>query len=116
MTSGAFSLSALYPDDRMRVIAGETILGGLKQATKHHFCANCLSWIYTRPAGLEGMVNIRTPLLEYASEFPPFVEFFRDEGLPGVESGAALTFGSAPQVNEFLKLKDAYAEWDHRPA
>ncbi len=115
MTAGPYSLSALYPEENFELLAGETVIGDCKSAGQHNFCAKCFSWIFTRPGGIDGMVNIRTPLLERAAELPPYAEFFSEEGLPKVRSGAPLTFKTAPPVDEFLKLADAYAEWDGRP-
>ncbi len=115
MTSGPYSLSALYRDAQFSVQAGEAIVGNCKSAGQHYFCKSCFSWAYTKPSGLEGMVNIRTSLLERAAEFPPFAEFYCDEGFADVSSGAELTFGTAPSPEDFLKLADAYASWEKRP-
>ncbi|MEM9501113.1 MAG: GFA family protein [Pseudomonadota bacterium] len=116
MTAGPYSLSALYPADRFQLIEGETVLGGLKGAARHHCCEDCLSWLFTLPAGLDGLVNVRTAMLERASEFPPFAEFYRAEGLPGVASGASRSFDMAPSADEFLRLSESYRDWDGRPA
>ncbi|MFL0355253.1 GFA family protein [Erythrobacter sp. GH1-10] len=115
MTSGAFSLSALYQDYRFSKISGETVLGGLKGPTRHYFCSKCLSWIYTIPESLEGMVNIRTPMLEDAAKFPPFVDVFLAEKLPGAISGAPHGFDQSPDAEKFRELAGSYAEWDRRP-
>lgn len=115
MTSGPYSLSALYPEKQFRLLEGETILGGLKGPTRHYFCADCLSWLFTRPDGLDGMVNIRTPLFEDAASFPPFVEVYRAQGLPGSQSGAPHSFEGAPEVDAFLSLAEEYSVWDQRP-
>ncbi len=116
MTAGPYSLSALYAHARLNLLAGEVVVGRCKSAGQHYFCEACLSWIYTKPAGLDGMANIRTPMLERASDFPPFAEFFLGESLPEARSGAPYSFEAAPPIDEFLKLADAYAEWDRRPS
>ena len=111
MTAGPYSLSALYPEDRFALLEGETVVGECNSAGEHHFCRKCFSWIFTKPGGLDGMINIRTPLLERAVQFPPFAEFFLNDGLPGLSSGAPKTYASAPPVQEFLELADGYADW-----
>ncbi|WP_432201621.1 GFA family protein [Erythrobacter sp. W53] len=117
MTAGPFSLSALYREDRFQLSSGDVAVGRCNSAGQHYFCEACFSWVYTRPGGLEGMVNIRTPMLEDAAAFPPFAEFFTQEILPGMTSGAPLSFKTAPSsAVEFLKLTDAYEQWDQRPA
>ena len=115
MTAGPYSLSALFSDEQFELVAGDVVVGSCKSAGQHNFCSECFSWVYTKPAGLAGMVNIRTPLLDHAADFLPFAEFFHDDAIPGTECGAPLSFGSAPPVEEFLKLADSYAEWEHRP-
>ena len=115
MTAGPYSLSALYPDNRFELTAGEVVLGQCKSAGQHHFCKACFSWIYTKPAGLDDMVNIRTPMLDRAAEFLPFAEFFCGEGLPGMASGAPMSFDTAPEVDEFLALAEKYLTWAGRP-
>src|SRR5690606_29720472 len=64
MTGSAFSLSAAIPSDGFRVTAGEPIIGGLHGASQHYFCAYCMSWLFTRPQGVDFFVNIRPTLLE----------------------------------------------------
>ncbi|MBD2843277.1 GFA family protein [Erythrobacter rubeus] len=115
MTAGAFSLNALYREENFRLIAGETVLGGLKGPTRHFFCPSCLSWLFTKPDGLDGMVNIRTPMLERAQDFPPFAEFYGDEGIPGAKTGAPRHFANAPSADEFFGLTKEYASWQGRP-
>src|SRR5215470_19244491 len=59
MTSSAFSLSAAIPSDGFSVTQGEPVIGGLHGPTRHFFCAYCMSWLFTRPEGLDWFVNIR---------------------------------------------------------
>lgn len=115
MTAGPYSLSALYPEDRFRILAGATVMGGLKGETRHHFCGSCLSWIFTQPSGLDAMVNIRTPMFDDAKHFVPFVELYLDEGLPGASGGAPHAFGKAPDADAFLALANDFAIWERRP-
>ena len=116
MTAGPYSLSALYPEAKFKLLGGKPIVGDCRSAGQHYFCESCYIWAYTRPGSIEGVVNVRTPLLERANDFPPFAEFFRDEALAGIQSGAVLTFESAPAPDDFLKLTDDYAAWEKCPA
>src|SRR6478735_12330017 len=70
MTASAFSLSVLYPSASFEVVQGEPVIGGLHGATRHFFCPHCMSWLFTRPEGLDEFVNVRTVMLDDASLFP----------------------------------------------
>jgi len=73
MTGSAFSLSALYPIDRFKLILGEPVIGGLHAPElRHYFCASCMSWLFTRPAALKEFVNVRATRLDDAQSFRPF--------------------------------------------
>jgi hypothetical protein len=113
MTGGAYSLSSLYPAERF-ASKGETVLGGLKGGTKHHFCPSCMSWLFTVPEGFDTFVNVRSSVLEDAAEHRPFVDMWLGEALPGAESGAPERFETVPAEEEFGALMGAYAEWDGR--
>jgi hypothetical protein len=114
MTGGAYSLSSLYPAERFAVIDGKTVRGGLKSGPDHQFCPNCMSWMFTRAAELEGFVNVRSPMFDDASDHRPFVEMSRSEALPGATSGAVRSYDGFPQESEFPELLAGYAEWDGR--
>jgi hypothetical protein len=113
MTGGAFSLSSLYPAERVE-IEGETVRGGLKAGPDHRFCASCMSWLFTIPDGFEGFVNVRSPNFADADQHRPYVEMWTGEALPGVQSGAEVKFQTVPDEAEFGELMAGYAEWDGR--
>lgn len=108
MTSSAYSLSESHAPDVLRVTKGETVLGGLRQETQHHFCPECMSWLFTRPAGGAPFVNVRATLFEDARSFVPFLEVYRDEGLPWASTGAELSFATAPDDEEWPSIIGAY--------
>lgn len=114
MTASAYSLSSLYPADRFALTSGETVRGGLQVGPDHRFCAQCMSWLYTVPEGLEEFVNVRSPLLENAPGHRPYVDVFRAEGMPWASSGAVRSFETMPQESEFPELMAEYAAWDGR--
>lgn len=110
MTGGAYSLSSLYPIDRFELVQGSPVLGGLRQETRHHFCPECMSWLYTIPAGLDDFINIRSPMLDTPAVREPYAEFYRDEALPGAASGAVKSFAMVPDNEGFMILIQEFSE------
>ena len=113
MTGGTYALSSLYPEERF-ASEGETVLGGIKGATKHHFCPSCMSWLFTVPEGFDAFVNVRSSMFDNAVEHRPFADMWLSEALPGANSGAPRRFDTVPQEEEFVALMSAYATWDGR--
>ena len=111
MTGGAFSLSSLYPDAHFKVTQGEPVLGGLKGATRHFFCPSCLSWLFTRPEGMDDFVNVRSTMFDDAAAHRPYMDAHRREGLPGIETGAVERFETVPEEDRFGPLIAGYAQW-----
>lgn len=110
MTASAFSLSELYPLSAFSVTAGEPVLGGLQAETKHYFCPDCKSWLFTRPHDVGEFVNVRATMMEDAQSFVPFVESYTDEMLPWASTGARFSFEKFPTEDDFPALLTAYAE------
>ena len=60
MSASAFSLSAAIPSNGFAVVQGEPVLGGLRgPEAHHHFCPHCMTWMFTRPEGMDWFVNLR---------------------------------------------------------
>jgi hypothetical protein len=117
MTGSAFSLGAVIPSDAFEVTAGEPVVGGLHSATRHFFCPHCMSWIFTRPEGLDAFVNVRTTMLDEAGELAtPFMETYTSEKLPWATTPAAHSFEKFPPFEAFEGLIAAYAAQAQRPA
>jgi hypothetical protein len=110
MTASAFSLSVLYPSASFEVVQGEPVIGGLHGATRHFFCPHCMSWLFTRPEGLDGFINVRTVMLDDASLFPPYVEMYTGEKLPWAETSAVHSFETDPSDERFMELAAEFAE------
>lgn len=110
MTASAFSLSVLYPSASFEVVQGEPVIGGLHGATRHFFCPHCMSWLFTRPEGLDEFVNVRTAMLDDASLFPPYVEMYTGERLPWAETPAVHSFETDPSDERFMELAAEFAE------
>jgi hypothetical protein len=111
MSSSAFSLSAAIPGEGFEVISGEPVVGGLHGATKHMFCPHCMSWMFTRPEGLDWFVNVRTTMLDDPEDFAPFVETWTSEKLPFAETGAVHSYEALPPMDAYEGLMKEYREW-----
>ena len=111
MSSSAFSLSALFPAEAFRVTQGEPVIGGLHGATRHFFCGWCMSWMFTRPEGLDGFVNLRPTMFDDPRGFAPFVETMRREKLAWTETHAVHRFDGFPPPEQFVSLLEEYRSW-----
>lgn len=114
MSASAFSLSLAVPADGFEVIAGEPVLGGLNR-DMHHFCPTCMTWMFTRPIGMDWFVNVRPSLLDDHGWFVPFIETWTSEKLPWAKTPAAHSFGKVPDLPAFEPLIRAYAAQGVRP-
>lgn len=110
MTGSAYSLSAAIPIDGFRVTAGEPVIGGLHGATRHFFCPHCMSWLFTRPEGMDWFVNLRPTMLDDSSWFEPFVETCTAEGLAWATTPAVYSFDGMPAMEDFERVGKDYAE------
>jgi hypothetical protein len=108
MTASAFSLSAAIPSAGFEVTRGDPVIGGLHGADRHYYCPRCMSWMFTRAAGLDWFVNLRPTLLDDAAWFRPFVETWTREKLPWATTPAAHSFERLPTNDEFGALSNAY--------
>jgi hypothetical protein len=110
MTASAFSLSVLYPSQNFEVVQGEPTIGGLHGATRHFFCPHCMSWLFTRPEGMDEFVNVRTTMMDDAGLFPPYVEMYTGEKLPWAMTPAVHSFETDPSDERFMELVAEFAE------
>lgn len=110
MSASAFSLSALYPSNSFEVLTGEPAIGGLHGATRHFFCPHCMSWLFTRPEGLDDLVNVRATMLDDACTFMPFIETYTGEMLPWAKTPAIHSFEKFPPVELYPKLVEEFAQ------
>lgn len=110
MSSSAFSLSSGYPSDAFEVVTGEPVIGGLHGPTRHYFCGYCMSWMFTRPDGMDEFVNVRTTMLDAPPTEPPFIETFTNESLPWANTGATHSFETFPPMESFGALMEEFAQ------
>ncbi|MEE1656521.1 GFA family protein [Microvirga sp. CF3062] len=115
MTSSAFSLSALYPSDRFEVGQGEPVIGGLHGPTRHFFCPHCMSWLFTRPEGLDEFVNVRATMMDDTKSFSPFIESYTSEALPWAKTPALHSFETDPSDERFMELVTEFARQSAHP-
>ena len=109
MSSSAYSLSAAIPADGFEVTAGEPVIGGLHGATRHYFCPHCLTWMFTRPEGMDWFVNLRPTMLDDASWFSPFIETFTSEKLPWATTSAVHSYETFPPMEAYEGLLNEFA-------
>lgn len=109
MSASAFSLSLAIPTAGFEVVAGEPVIGGLHGATRHFFCPHCMSWMFTRPEGLDHFVNLRATMLDDHGWFAPFVETCTSEGLPWAKTAARHSYPGFPDFDAYPKLVEDFA-------
>ncbi|KQZ87159.1 aldehyde-activating protein [Mesorhizobium sp. Root157] len=111
MSSSAYSLTAMVPADGFEVVKGEPVIGGLHGADIHHyFCPHCMTWVFTRPVGMD-FVNVRPTMFDDTSWFRPYMETYASTRLPFAETGAVRSFETFPTMEDIEGLVRGYAEW-----
>lgn len=109
MSGSAYSLSVAIPSDGFSVTKGEPVIGGMHGATRHYFCPHCMSWMFTRPEGLDFFVNVRPTMLDDPVWFVPFIETMTSERLPWATTPAKYSYERWPEMAEFDGLIKEYA-------
>lgn len=116
MSASAYSLSLAVPSTGFAVTSGAPVIGGLHGSTRHYFCPHCLSWMFTRPEGLDHIVNLRATMLDDHGWVVPFAEFWTQEGLSWAKTPARHSFATQPEYEEFPAILADYAAKAARPA
>ena len=111
MSASAFSLSAAIPAKGFHIIRGETVTGGLHGAARHFFCPRCMSWMFTRPEGIDWFVNLRPTMLDDPTGFAPFIESWTSEKLAFAETGAEHSYETFPPLEAYDGLMRDFAVW-----
>jgi hypothetical protein len=109
MSASAFSLSAAIPTPGFEVTEGEPVIGGLHGATNHYFCPHCMSWMFTRPDGVDFFVNVRSTMLDAPERLAPFIETYTSEKLSWASTSAPHSYEKFPPMEDFPGLMQAYA-------
>ena len=111
MTGSAFSLTALFPIDGFVVTKGSPVIGGLRGATQHFFCPDCLSWLFTRPADTDAFVGVRSSLFDNPEGYAPFMETWTQTKLRWAGTGANVSFEAFPEASEYPALMAAFRQF-----
>ena len=109
MSASAFSLSSLYASDAFKVTEGEAVIGGLHGQPRHFFCAYCMTWMFTRPPGIDFIVNVRPTMLEDTGWYSPFIETYTSEKLAWATTPAVHSYEKFPPMEDYEGLVAAYA-------
>ena len=91
---------------------GELTKGSLGSSERtHYFCKSCLNFIFSQIGGADQRINLRTPILDDAALFEPFVEVMTEEKMPWASVPAIHSFARFPETLEELQaLMDDYAD------
>lgn len=111
MSSSAYSLTAMFSRQALRVTKGEPVKGGRKgPELDHFFCPSCMSWMFTRITGMDDFVNVRPTMFDKPEWTRPFIETMTAEKLPWVETPARHSYEAFPPMEDFQKLMREFAE------
>ncbi|KQV15633.1 aldehyde-activating protein [Rhizobium sp. Root1203] len=108
MSSSAYSLSAAIPAEGFEVTHGEPVVGGLHGGARHYFCPYCMTWMFTRPEGMDWFVNLRPTMLDDPRWFTPFIETWTNEKLPFAQTGAVYSYEALPEMDAYEGLVKEY--------
>ena len=115
LTGGAYSLTLMIPAAGFEV-EGETDIGGLHRPDSvHHFCPHCRNWMFTTGIAGGQFVNFRPTMLDDASWVTPWIESWTLTKLPGVQTGAKVSFEKFPSPDDYGPMMEAYAREGVRP-
>jgi hypothetical protein len=109
MSASAFSLTALVPVAAFVVTAGSPVRGGIKgPQLDHNFCPDCMSWMFTRIAGMD-FVNVRPTMLDDPRWAVPFIETVTAEKLPWATTPARHRYAHYPPPEDYGPLMAEFA-------
>ncbi|MDO9414718.1 GFA family protein [Pararhizobium sp.] len=108
MSGSAYSLSAAVPTEGFKVVQGSPVIGGANPDAGHHFCPDCLSWLFTQSKGMDFFVNLRPTTLDDTSWFSPLVETYTSEKLEWATTPAKHSFEKFPLMEAFGALIAEY--------
>jgi hypothetical protein len=115
MSASAYSLTAMFPSNGFAVLEGQPVIGGMHGEHRHFFCAHCMSWVFTRPHGVDQFVNVRPTMFDEVCWFAPFIETYTCEKLLWANTPARHSFEKFPAMTDFAGLVAEYANYVSRP-
>ena len=69
-----------------------------------------MSWLFTRPEGMDWFVNLRPTRLDDTSWFSPSIETFTSEKLPWATTAAVHSYETFPPMEAYEGLVKEFAE------
>ena len=108
MSGSAYSLSAAIPAEGFAVTEGAPVVAGASPEAGHHFCPDCMTWMFTRPPGVDFFVNVRPTMLDDTSWFSPFIETYTSEKLAWATTRAVRSYERFPPMEDYEMLVGAY--------
>lgn len=109
LTSSAFSLAVMVPLDHFAVTNGETVIGALRKPDgAYRFCDWCKCWITSEPTAANGIINVRSTLIDESNAFEPFIEMWVKEKVLWASTPAKYSFDEKPALSEFPALIAEY--------
>ncbi len=115
LTASAYSLSLAVPSEGFEVTSGEPAVGGMHGVHKQLYCPHCKNWVFTRPGGLDFLVNVRATMLDDHHWVVPYVETWTAEKLPWATTPAVHSFDGLPELEAYEPLVEAFARDGVRP-
>lgn len=109
MSGSAYSLSAAIPAEGFAVVEGTPVVAGATAEAGHHFCPDCMTWMFTRPAGFDFFVNVRPTMLDETGWYSPFIETYTSEKLAWAQTPAVHSYEKFPPMEDYERLIGAYA-------
>ena len=109
MSGSAYSLSAAVPTPGFAVTEGEPVVAGATPEAGHHFCPDCMTWMFTRPQGIDFFVNVRPTMLQETGWYSPFIETFTSEKLAWAATPAVHSYDKFPPMEDYERLLGDYA-------
>jgi hypothetical protein len=115
LSASAYSLTVAVPSEGFAITQGEPVIGGLHREHRQLYCPHCKNWMFTRPHGLDFLVNVRASMLDEHHWYAPFVEVFTAEKLPWATTSARHSFAGQPDIGGYQPLIEAFAREGARP-
>jgi hypothetical protein len=116
LSASAYSLTIAVPSDGFSVTQGDPVIGGKHGPQRQFYCPHCKNWMFTRPQGLDFLVNVRATMLDEHDWYVPFVEVFASEKLPWAATPAVHSFATQPDLEGYAPLVEAFSHEGARPA
>jgi hypothetical protein len=92
------------------IIAGQPERGGIKgPQLDHRFCPDCKSWMFTRIAGMDDVLNMRPTMFDDPGWCHPFIETMTAHKLPWAQVPARHSYEGFPPPEDFQRLLDEFA-------